>query len=494
MTSLARAEAVRAGRAQPIATVRHVHVHDRPLVLVPLTLAGEANAPLAAMVGDDPDKPRLLVVAQPRNRDQRFAFATALAGVIVSYADGFTARVEAVAGDRARDIRVRFADAPQIVVPNPGGVDFARLFGRSTRFRRSYGDYAVDPAVPMLGRWLTFFAERAEYPGSCLLLAATEALALHWATGQSLVEDQNLAALLGWIDPPVGLTGAQAAVLAEDAGTWPPAGPTTDPTFDSTVLAPLIQAGDVPGLEKALTAQLEPTWGLVWRAVDRLRALPAGPRVAGRWDADKEAYTAHVQHLRDGGPPQPRRDSATAAAQRLNRLERAQASYAAQRAFDDPLVLAEYRLAGEAFVGTVTAAEPERVEGAGRSRKLRPHIVVSTADPVRLAPGTALVAPTRSGQKATLIAITGDGVLLELSGGMGRAATPAPGTVPEVGERICYSSLTDGYQPVADFPRREDTPWTHGGPPAGYDPAPVGDAADAAATDTVAADAAEEWS
>jgi hypothetical protein len=203
--------------------------------------------------------------------------------------------------------------------------------------------------------------------------------------------------------------------------------------------------------------------------------------VAGRWDADKEAFTAHVQHLRDGGPPQPRRDSATAAAQRLNRLERAQASYAAQRAFDDPLVLAEYRLAGEAFAGTVTGAQPERVEGTGRSRKLRPHITVSTTDPVRLAPGAVLAAPTRPGQKATLLAVTGDEVLLELSGGMGRAATPAPGTVPEVGERICYSSLTDGYQPVADFPRREDTPWTHGGPPAGYEPAAL-------------EDAAEEWS
>ncbi|HEY2672308.1 MAG TPA: hypothetical protein VGJ07_18305 [Rugosimonospora sp.] len=482
LTALARAEAVRAGRAQPIATVRHVHVHDRPLVLIPLTLAGEANAPVAAMVGDDPDSPRLLAVAQPRNRDQRFAFAAALAAIMVSYVDSFTTDVEAVAGDRGRDIRVRYADAPQILVPNPGGIDFARLFGRSTRFRRSYGDYAVDPAVPMLGRWLTFFAERAEHPGSCLLLAATDALALHWASGQSLVEDQNLAALLGWIDPPVGLTGAQAAAAAEDARVWPPAGPTTDPVFDNTVLAPLIRAGDVPALEKALTAALEPTWGLMWRAVERLRLLPAGSRVAGRWDADKEAYTAHAQHLSDGGPPQPRRDSATAAAQRLNRLERAQASYAAQRAFDDPLVLAEYRLSGEAFVGTVTAAEPERVEGAGRSRKLRPHITVATGDPVRLAPGTTLAAATRPGQKATLLDVTEDSVLLELSGGMGRAATPTPGSVPEIGERICYSSVTDGYQPVVDFPKREDTPWTHGGPPAGYEPAPVDE------------DASEEWS
>jgi hypothetical protein len=59
--------------------------------------------------------------------------------------------------------------------------------------------------------------------------------------------------------------------------------------------------------------------------------------------------------------------------------------------------------------------------------------------------------------------------------------------VPEVGERICYSSLTDGYQPVADFPRREDTPWTHGGPPTGYEPAPPDD-------DDATDGAGEEWS
>ena len=54
LTSLARALAAETGRAQPIRTVRHVHLSDRPLVFVPLQLAGEACAPLAAMVGDDP--------------------------------------------------------------------------------------------------------------------------------------------------------------------------------------------------------------------------------------------------------------------------------------------------------------------------------------------------------------------------------------------------------------------------------------------------------
>jgi hypothetical protein len=261
---------------------------------------------------------------------------------------------------------------------------------------------------------------------------------------------------------------------------WPPAGPATDPTFDNEVLAPLIESGNLRALEAALATQLKPTWALMWQAVDLLRTLPAGARVGARWDADKDAYTSYVGHLRDSGLPQPRRGSAVAAAQRLGWLERAKASYAAQRAFDDPLVLAEYRLTGEAFAGTVTAADPTRVVGAGRSRKLRPHVTVTTCDPIRLAPGSTLTTPTRPGQVATILDVDCGGVTFELAGGMGRSLTPAPGTVPEVGEVVCYSSIVESYRPPDSFPPREDTPWTHGGPPVEYVPADE--------------DAHEEWS
>jgi len=71
-------------------------------------------------------------------------------------------------------------------------------------------------------------------------------------------------------------------------------------------------------------------------------------------------------------------------------------------------------------------------------------------------------------------------VVLELSGGMGRGLTAGPGTVPAVGEVACYATFSDGYQPPPAFPEPEQTPWTHGGPPAPYAP-----------TDE---DAQEDWS
>ncbi len=238
LTSLARALAFETGRAVPVAARRHAHLSDRPLVFVPLSLAGEANAPLACLVGSQASAPRLLVVPQPRNRDLRFAFAASLASVVLDYVDSFAASMEVIEG---RNVAT---DAPQLLVANPSGVAFTRLLGRSTRLRRTEGEYAVEPSVPLLGLWLTYFAERNEHPGSSSMLAMTSVLAAHWATGQSTLEDANLAALIGWIDPPPGMSGPEAAAMAEDPVRCPPAGPATDPTFDNEVLAPLVRSYD----------------------------------------------------------------------------------------------------------------------------------------------------------------------------------------------------------------------------------------------------------
>ncbi|MFC7279406.1 hypothetical protein ACFQS1_36040 [Paractinoplanes rhizophilus] len=460
VVALARAQAFAAGRAQPIATVRHLHVHDRPFVLIPLAMAGEANAPLAAMLGTTPGAPRLLVVSQPRNRDERFAFAASLAAHLVPYLTSFAGESEAVAVDRGRDVRHRFVDAPQVWVPNTGGADFLRLFGRSTRFRRVDGDHPVPPSVPLLGRWLTFLAGAAEMPGSALLLTAVQALGLHWATGQSGAEDNHLGSLLAWIE--------SGATAAREAERGPVAGPATDPHFDNHVLAPLIAQSD-PALPSVLHDLLLPTWERMWRSLDLLRALPPGDRVASRWDSDRDTYSAYVRHLLEDGAPQPRRDGAVAAAARLQRLENAAARYAVQRAFDDPLVMAEYRLAGVAFGGVVTLANPDRVDDSGKRSVLRPRIMVATTETVRVEAGATLTSPARPAQKAKVISVTrtatGYDVLLELSGGMGRKLVAEPGSVPAVGERLLLTTLSEAYRPGASFPDPSETPWTHGGPP-----------------------------
>ncbi|MFE3759451.1 hypothetical protein ACFXO9_34550 [Nocardia tengchongensis] len=491
LTALARVKAVREGQAQRLVSVRHTHVSDRPLVVVPLRMAGETAAPLAFMIGSDPEAPTLLVAHQPRDRALRFRFLADLADQVLPYIESCRTGAEATTAKSGEEVVV-YGDAPQIVVPNGGGIGFLRLIGRSTRFRKAEGPYAVPADVPVLGRWLTWFADRADQPGTANLLSMTSVLGAHWATGQSGLEDGNLAALLGWISPPAGLTGPTAAARAEDPLQCPPAGPATDPGFDNEELKPLMDAYDTASdpaartvaagrLEQAVRLQLEPTWRLMWRGIDVLRTLEPGASVATRWNRDRSDFSWFAGKF-DEMPPQARRDDAVPAVRNLLKRERALEEFEAHRAFDDPWVMAEYRLTGEACHATVIAAEPLRTVSGGTRKTLRPSIRVRISDEAfSAALGDKYVCVERPKQQATVIAIDSETVELELSGGMGRKLTPEPGTVPEVGDRIGFARFSPASaHPMPTLPPREETPWTHGGPPAEWTPSVY--------------DAQEEWS
>ncbi|MFJ3805655.1 hypothetical protein ACIPWE_04690 [Streptomyces sp. NPDC090073] len=509
ITTLARLEAVSSGRAQPAATVRHRHLSDRPLVFVPLTTAGEAGAPLGALVGTDRDAPRLLAVPQPRDRDLRFAFLAELADVVLPYVDSYAGAVEAAertetdpeTGKRVKVEVELCSDAPQLIVPSRAGLDYVWLLGRSMRFRRTAeqdpeAPHPAPPRVPLLGRWLTHYGERARVPGSSLLLALTEVLSRHWATGQSGLEDQHLGALLAWIAPPDGLTGAEAARRAElerdrdGQLLCPPAGPATDPAFDNKLLAPAITRHDrargalaaaEDPLEAddrlaALTAaerdvrdlvesRTRPTWDAVWRGLDLLRELPAGAHVEERWTRDRWSFTGHRDRVLAGEPPQPRRDDAVTAANKLATREREQGRLEAQEALDDPLVMAGRRLAGEAFAGEVTDVVMTYSEG--RRPSPRPLVTVRTDDRPHLAE-RAKVYRSLGGrpQSAEFAGAEADGVLvLRIVDKMGRGKEPEPGSVPEKGDLVCFTLFEHEQRGGAKLPDTEGTPWTHGGPP-----------------------------
>ncbi|MDI3404364.1 hypothetical protein [Streptomyces cavernicola] len=512
--TLARLEAVESGRAQPLATVRHRHLAARPLVFVPLTTAGEAGAPLGALVGADRERPRLLLVPQPRDRDLRFAFLSDLAEELLPYVESFadeTEPAERAETDPETGKRVKVevelcADAPQLIVPSLAGIEFVRLLGRSMRFRRTAEQdpdtpYPAPPRVPLLGRWLTHFAERARVPGSALIAAMTELLSRHWATGQSSLEDQHLGALLAWIDPPgegrdgEG-SGAAAALRAEtardEAGQLlcPPAGPATDPAFDNKLLAPAIERYDrarsavaaaedglaadrhlaeLTAAEREIAALVEsrtrPTWDAVWRGLDLLAALPEGERAAERWTRDRWSYTGHRDRVLAGEPPQPRLDDAVTAANKLATRETAQARLEAQEALDDPLVMAGRRLSGEAFGGEVTEVVMAYTESKRPSP--RPLVTLRTDDSPHLAE-RAKVYRSLAGkpQSAQFVGYDEEGgVVLRILDKMGRGKEPEEGSVPVKGDRITWTLFEHTPRGGPSLPEPEDTPWTHGGPP-----------------------------
>src|SRR5580700_2179771 len=97
LATLARLEAASTGRAQPLSRVRHRHLSAQPLVLIPLTLAGDPATPVAAMAGTSRAAPTLLVVPQPRDRDLRLRFLADLAGVVLGYITARQAATEVLA-------------------------------------------------------------------------------------------------------------------------------------------------------------------------------------------------------------------------------------------------------------------------------------------------------------------------------------------------------------------------------------------------------------
>ncbi|MCH0540312.1 hypothetical protein I3F58_12170 [Streptomyces sp. MUM 203J] len=510
ISTLARLEAVEAGRARPLATVRHRHVAERPLVLVPLTTAGEAGAPLGALVGTDPEEPRLLAVPQPRDRDLRFTFLAELAEAVLPYIDAYTDRVEEAERsetdpETGKKVKVAVdlcADAPQIVVPNRAGVEYVRLLGRSTRFRRTAEQdpetpFPAPPRVPLLGRWLTHYGERARVPGASLLVAATDLLNRHWATGQSSLEDQHLGALLAWVDPPLGEAGEAAALRAELGRDrdgqllCPPAGPATDPAFDNRLLAPAIERydrarqalaaaedGEAADLRlgelhraegeirRLLLTQMRPTWDAVWQALRLVGDLPSGARVADRWTRDRWSFTGHRDRVRAGEPPQPRRDDAVTAAQKLAARETAQAQLEAQEALDDPLVMAGRRLAGEAFLAEVLDVEMTWTETKRPSP--RPLLTVRTDDAPHLGEGVKAYRSLEGRpQSAEFVRYEEEGgvLVLRVLDRMGRSREPAEGSVPQKGDRIAWTLFEHDQRTGPKLPDPEETPWTHGGPP-----------------------------
>jgi hypothetical protein len=483
LKAVAILDAVKYDRAQRLTTVRHTRIHERPFVFIPLAMAGEACAPLAALCGTDRDDPTFLLVPQPRNRDQRFAFVAELAERMLDYFQSCCHTTEAI--PRGKEDVDCYTDAPQILVPSQPGIDFTRLLGRSTRLRTPTGPWAVHDSVPTLGKWLTWLGDQSEFPGSSLLLAMTNLLGAHWATGQSNTEDANLAALLAWITPPTGMGGAAAAMQAEDPSHTPPAGPATDPDFDRS-LSELIDAHEAADnetkkaatlrvLEGELRTQLDPTWALMWEGIDRLRELPESASVAKRWEFDRALFTGYAEYLETDGWPQARRDNAAKAARRLARLEAAATKYQSERAFDDPLVMAEYELIGEAFSGVVVGRDPERTVPGKKAPLFRPTITLIVDDAPRLAVGSDVTSPTRPGQPASILDVQestfGFEVVIELQGGFQKARKPPapPGTIPEIDEELCYTTLGKFISSAA-LPEEGDTPWTHGGPPTPYEP------------------------
>lgn len=375
-------------RAVPAASRAHRHLSPRPWVLAGYHLAGEPSAPVAIRYGSFRDSPKLLTVAEPRDRRQRFTALGALARDLATYLSRYTVTepvVRATGNGRELDVNHCCVDAPQLVVPNEATAHWVGLLGQYLRT-------LDDPVLQQAGAHLGWIASRRHLPGSSVLLTATDLLTTHWRTGQLPTEDGHLGRLLAWIEPPAGSDAWQAA---RDAEARPPAGPASDPAWDQVVLRPALERakeqGDVRRLKIAATEVLDVAWRDTWAAMDLVRMLPPGEHVARRWESDRWSWTRHRERVLAGTISFTTRLADVPAYRFLHELETRTTALDRQMALDDPLVMARYLATGEAVAGTVVKRDPEHtITNSGGRSVLRPLLWVRTGAPFDRPAGTEL--------------------------------------------------------------------------------------------------------
>lgn len=460
------AEAARAGAAVRRTAYRHVHLADRPLVVVAYNLSGEAAAPLGIMYGTDPDPSQaaLAVSAEPRNRDSRFGAINSFAADFVEFVNPFL-RLTTVP-TKNNGFRQLATDAPQVVVPNRATRSYlgARL-GRSLRYLGLGDTHDVPEGTQWAGSHLSWLAEHSNLPGQSVFLAMTESLTRHFATGQSALEDENLATLLAWIDGVPGDLLTELERLENRAY-----GPVPNPRWEAT-LEPFVKAysdalraddrqraqAAFDRVESDVRAELAAAYSATHRAVDVLRRIEPAASVATRWADDVSEWSIHARRCAQGIPRFARRHDPIRAAKSLQRWSSAADELETQQAFDDPLIMAHLDATGRCVTGEVVAVDLDHKEvKPGNKRRSRvPLIELSLTAPTRLLAGESVRWVEEKKVKAVLRHVDGDAATF--------AVTAQATTLDDVGLFVGAETMFVGVDPWEgpDPWAPDEVPWTH---------------------------------
>jgi hypothetical protein len=454
---------------------RHRHLSNAPLVVCAYNLSGEAAGPLGFVWGTDPASPSGAFAAEPRNRDIRFAAINRFAAAFADWIRPFLVLVP----EHRRDGNVMMVAqaTPQIVFPNSATRDYvtARL-GRSLRYLGLGATFPVPEPTQWAGSHLSWMAEHARFPGQSVVLAATELLRRHYATGQSALEDENLATLLAWIENEPG-SGLARIRRAEDEE--PPYGPVPDPDLE-TRIEPWVRGFSQARREEdahaaatlearvheAVREPLLTAYAATHRALTHARSLTAAGGVATRNRTDLLQWSAHARQCAKFLPRFKKRHDPLRAARMLETWSHALEELDACEAFDDPLVMATYDADGLCVSGEVTAVDLDHKEvKSGNKRATQvPLVDVHCPGGTRLLPEMTVVwAGDRSVKGEIRDVVLGErGADVQIAILAGHKSGER---IPKVSDSTVYAALDVFGGRGPDSP--DEVPWTHRPPPDG---------------------------
>jgi hypothetical protein len=348
MVAVGKLLAQNAGAAIEITRERGFPVSAKPLVLIPIVMAGESPALFGLGVGDGRGPVRAFVCANPVNRDEQY---TMLAAAL------------AAAEPTVLSWEVSQNEVPQIVVT---GGDSARLvLGIIDRCV-----YSRRPDLVQVSRRLAWFDKRSDCPDSASMLVLPMALATCLATGQDEFGDQHLGAFLEWCAPPDGRIWDRVASAEQLSASG-----ATSPEFDRQQLAPRVEeytsalaAGDAKGAARAKKAiadliggEISRRYRLAREALKQLRRFPEGAVAQDIASEDRAGYLEHVTYVAD--PVNNLRRSLTTEMQTTEFMSR---EFAVDRITGLSIrsvsgAYAKAQLAGDLLEGVVTTSDQQKI-------------------------------------------------------------------------------------------------------------------------------------
>lgn len=434
----------------PYRSKRHVHVSTRPLVVAYLQMAGEPYSLWACRIGRSTDDSTVIVAHDPRDREQQNEAFSRLSNVLLT----------AIERSLEEDL-----EPLQLWVTNPGAAANLRRLGRVMRAR------AVSDEVSLAGAYLDLYAQSADAPGSALCVAATEWLARQRVTGQSDLEDANLATQLVWWDrtsltqiepsliPPS--SSAQGVFVTTRIAETMAMGTLLNPV-DERSIAALVEGLNTarrdgthrPELEHTLAEEMAVHLGRIWRALwaahGQLLAIPEARSADDRWAGDQHTFQLHHDWLQRVGRIR-YVDSPMQAARLLSHWEANHVETVRNVALDDDLAFLELVLDNKAIVGTVVSTQPDRKIG----RRRRP-LVTLVCEPTSVAVDSDLwwrTNPKVRGRVVDVIENPNDATLVvEIVEGV-------TGAIPAVGDTVGFIALPPPFPIRPKMPT--EAPWTH---------------------------------